>query len=100
MSKNLIAYFSRKGFNYSKGQIVFLETGNTDVIAELLCRRGGVSFLPRYVVQPRLETGSLVCLDVDCPKVQMWSQLVYHKNKWVTPQMRTFIGRLQQAVAP
>lgn len=78
----------------------FLETGNTDVIAELLCRRGGVSFLPRYVVQPRLEAGSLVCLDVDCPKVQMWSQLVYHKNKWVTPQMRTFIGLLQQAVSP
>ena len=36
MSKNLIAYFSRKGFNYSKGQIVFLETGNTETAAKKL----------------------------------------------------------------
>ena len=69
----------------------FLETGNTDVIVNLLLSHGGVSFLPQYVVQPYLLGGTLACLDVDCPKIKMWSQLVYHKNKWVTGQMQQFI---------
>jgi len=33
-SKSLIAYFSRKGNNYSGGSIVSLPIGNTEVMAK------------------------------------------------------------------
>jgi len=35
-AKKLIAYFSRRGNNYVAGKIVFLEVGNTEVIAGLI----------------------------------------------------------------
>ena len=34
--KSLIAYFSRRGYNYRDGEIVFLEVGNTEVVAQKL----------------------------------------------------------------
>lgn len=69
----------------------FLETGNTEVITKMLLQNAGISFLPEYVIRQHLKTGRLSILDAACPKVQMWSQLVYHKNKWLTPQMKLFI---------
>lgn len=36
MSKKLVVYFSHKGENYSKGKIVNLEKGNTEIVAEMI----------------------------------------------------------------
>ena len=69
----------------------FLETGSTQLIAYLLRQRIGVSFLPEYTVTEEIAAGRLAILDVDCPPITMWSQLVYHRNKWVTPQMEIFL---------
>lgn len=79
----------------------FLETGNTDIIASLLLRhRRMVSFLPQYVVQKQVRAGRLAVLRVDGPRLQMWSQLVYHKNKWITPQMQAFLELMRRTVGP
>lgn len=75
---------------------LFLETGNTDMIVRILLEEGGISFLPQYVVQPAIRAGQLAALDLDCPPMEMWSQLVYHKNKWITPQMEIFIRMLKE----
>lgn len=74
----------------------FLETGNTDVITNLLLHNAGISFLPKYVIDQFVRQGRLVLLDVDVPQIQMWSQLVYHKNKWITPQMKVFIELMDE----
>jgi flavodoxin len=43
--KCLIAYFSRKGLNYSSGGIVDLKVGNTEVVANMIQKiTGGVLF--------------------------------------------------------
>ena len=36
MNKKLVVYFSHKGENYSKGRIVNLEKGNTEIAAEII----------------------------------------------------------------
>lgn len=36
MGKTLIAYFSRKDYNYVSGQIRYLSKGNTEVVAKKL----------------------------------------------------------------
>lgn len=74
----------------------FLEIGNTDVITRFLLQNRGISFLPEYVVKDYLDNGKLVILDTECPKVTMWSQLAYHRNKCVTPQMQMFMDFLIQ----
>lgn len=74
----------------------FLEIGNTSVITHFLLSNSGISFLPEYVVRDQLNTGQLVILDTECPKITMWSQLVYHRSKYVAPQMRMFIELLEK----
>lgn len=36
MSKKLVVYFSHKGENYSRGKIINLEKGNTEVVAQMI----------------------------------------------------------------
>lgn len=78
----------------------FLETGNTDIIVKMLLNHAGLSFLPQYVVQNEINTGRLSVIRVDHPQIQMWSQLVYHKNKWVTSQMQQFIDLMIKYAGP
>lgn len=95
-------YLTEKGVSYryaveqslaAKGYELhpFWELGNTDVITRFLLKNKGISFLPEYVVQDYIEDGQLVVLDTECDEIVMWSQLVYHRNKFVTPQMKLFI---------
>ncbi|MPN59651.1 hypothetical protein SDC9_207373 [bioreactor metagenome] len=51
----------------------------------------GVSFLPVYVIYESVRHESLSIIDVDMNPIQFWSQLFYHKNRWVTPQMEGLI---------
>lgn len=77
-----------------------LEVGNTDVITRFLLDNEGISFLPEYVVREHLRNGRLVILDTQCPDIPMWSQLVYHRNKFVSPQMRVFLQLLSGSPVP
>ena len=58
----------------------------------------GVSFLPEFVAREDLDCGRLAALSVDCPQIEMFSQLVYHRNKLVTPQMELFIRLLEERI--
>lgn len=69
----------------------FLEVGNTDVITRFLLKNKGISFLPEYVVHNYVKNGQLVILETECEDIVMWSQIVYHRNKYVTPQMHLFL---------
>ncbi|WP_461812783.1 LysR family transcriptional regulator [Faecalimonas sp.] len=68
-----------------------LEIGNTETIINLVKRGMGVSFLPKFTVQKELEKRVLSEIKTNLPSVKMYSQLFYHKNKWITKQMRKFI---------
>lgn len=102
-------YLTEKGISYryameqalaAKGYELhpFWEVGNTDVITRFLLKNRGISFLPEYVVRDYLADGSLVILDTECEEIMMWSQLVYHRNKYVTPQMHLFLELLQKHI--
>ena len=66
----------------------FLEIGNTESIIYFLKKNMGVSFLPYYTVKKSVEDGELSILDINEFKVKMYIQVIYHKNKWKTPQMQ------------
>lgn len=68
-----------------------LEIGNTETIINLLKRGMGISFLPKFTVQKELERNVLSEVQTNLPHVKMYGQLLYHKNKWVTKQMKNFI---------
>lgn len=102
-------YLTEKGISYrfAMEQILaekgfslhpVLEVGNTDVITRFLLKNKGISFLPEYVIRDYVADGQLVILDTECPEIYMWSQLVYHRNKYVTPQMERFIELMKKTI--
>ena len=67
------------------------DPGNTEFIINQLRHNLGVSFLPGFIVQKYLNSGSLTTLDVTDFQLQVWRQIVYHKDKWVTREMKAFL---------
>lgn len=75
-----------------------LEIGNTETIIHLLERGIGSSFLPLYTVRKKMGQGCLSQIHTTLPEIHMYNQLLYHKNKWVTPQMQIFIDMAQELI--
>ena len=65
-----------------------VEIGNTYLLLELLQLGLGISFLPDYVTKQAYEEGKIVYLDVRDFNVEVWQQLLYRENKWVSPAMK------------
>ena len=61
-----------------------LEIGRTDVIASVLESGIGISFLPEFVTKRGFSEGKLVYIDVVDAKFDIWKQLIYHRNKWLS----------------
>lgn len=77
-----------------------LEIGNTETIINLLKKGMGVSFLPKFTVKEELGRNVLTEIHTDLQEVTMYGQLLYHKNKWVTEQMRTFMALTKDVLSP
>ncbi len=68
-----------------------VEMGNTQLLLELVELGGGISFLPDYITRKSYNEGKIEYLDVMDFDVEIWRQLIYHKNKWVSPAMKKTI---------
>ena len=73
-----------------------LEIARTDIIVSMLENGLGVSFLPDFVTAQKVNEGKLVYLDVPEMKADIWKQLIYHKNKWITESMKSVIQYIKQ----
>lgn len=65
-----------------------LEVGNTDVICRLVEQGAGISFLPDYATEQSVAEGRMSYLDTQELPVEVWRQILYHRDKWVSPQMQ------------
>ena len=74
----------------------FLELGSASLLCQMVEHGMGLSFLPEYIVQNALAAGTLARLNVPACRVEMRRQLFYHKDKWLTPQMKAFITLVQR----
>lgn len=74
----------------------FLELGNVEMLRSLAEKGSGISFLPEYAVRASLTSGKLVKLNVPENTIRVWRQLIYHKNKWMTPQMEAMIRVIKE----
>ena len=68
-----------------------LEVGNTDVICRLVEQGAGISFLPDYATEQSVAEGRMAYLHTEELKVEVWRQILYHRDKWVSPQMQQVI---------
>ncbi|MBR5870129.1 MAG: LysR family transcriptional regulator [Clostridia bacterium] len=68
-----------------------LEIGRTDIITSILTQSDMISYLPDFVTKNFVASGQLCYLDVTDIHVEIWKQLIYHKNKWMSKSLKTVI---------
>ena len=71
-----------------------LELGSTHLICSLIEQGVGISLLPEYVTRQSVQEGKLKYLKVDGFEIEVWKQLLYHKDKWISPQMEIIMKYL------
>ena len=74
-----------------------LEIGRTDIITSMIAQSNMISFLPDFVTKPLIDTGALCYLNVDDMNIDIWKQLIYHKNKWLSKSLKAFIDYVKAA---
>ena len=69
-----------------------LEVGRTDIITELLVKNEHcISYLPHFTTERKVKEGKLIYLDVCDIHTDIWKQLIYHKNKWLSHSLNAFL---------
>ena len=71
-----------------------LEIGSAGLICSLVEQGAGISFLPDYVTEEKVRAGRLRYLPVKNFEIEIWKQLLYHRDKWVTPQLESALAYL------
>lgn len=74
-----------------------LEIGRTDIITSMVAQSQMLSYLPDFVTKPWIDTGALCYLDVCDMNVEIWKQLIHHKNKWISKSLKAFIDYVKEA---
>ena len=73
-----------------------LEIGSAGLICSLVKQGAGISFLPDYVTEEKVRAGRLRYLPVKNFEIEIWKQLLYHRDKWVTPQLESALAYLSE----
>ena len=75
-----------------------LEMGSTDQICRLVGENHGISFLPDFVTERDVQAGRIVRMDVPGFEVDLWKQLVYHRDKWMSKPLKAVLNSLSDAL--
>ena len=73
-----------------------LEIGSAGLICSLVEQGAGISFLPDFVTEEKVRAGRLRYLPVKNFEIEIWKQLLYHRDKWVTPQLESALAYLSE----
>lgn len=71
-----------------------LEMGNADLLCRLVEENAGISFLPDYVTKTSVLEGRLVRLKIEGFDVELWKQILYHRDKWLSTPLKIAIEYL------
>lgn len=74
---------------------IVLETGSIHVIKQTAISGLGICILPELAVQEELENNKLFKIAY-ATNYNIASQLIYHKDKWISPNLHDFISIVKQ----
>lgn len=70
---------------------ITLETGSVQAIKQFTMSGLGITVLPEIAVKDEVKSGKLIPLNWKGPDLNIISQVIYHKDKWISPALREFI---------
>lgn len=79
--------FEKEGID----SITYLEFQSAEAIKQCAISGIGSSVLPEIVAESEVGRGELVVLPWQIPDLQVYTQMLWHKEKWLSPIMFSFI---------
>lgn len=79
--------FEKEGID----SITYLEFQSAEAIKQCAISGIGIAFLPEIVTEAEVERGELVALPWQIPDLYVCTQMLWHKDKWLSPIMMSFI---------
>ncbi|MFS0781228.1 LysR family transcriptional regulator [Bacillus sp. 1P06AnD] len=86
--------FEKKGID----QITYLEFQNAEAIKQCAISGIGIAFLPEVTVEAEVERGDLVILPWKNPDLHVYTQMLWHKDKWLSPIIVAFIEAAREVL--
>lgn len=87
--------FEKEGID----SITYLEFQSAEAIKQCAISGIGIAFLPEIVVEAEVERGELVALPWQIPDLHVYTQMLWHKDKWLSPIMMSFIEAARELLA-
>ncbi|MEK5059140.1 LysR family transcriptional regulator [Paenibacillus sp. FSL H7-0326] len=87
--------FEKKGID----DITYLEFQNAEAIKQCAMARIGIAFLPEITVGAEVERGELIALPWQIPDLHVYTHMVWHKDKWMSPIILSFIETAREVIA-
>lgn len=82
--------FAAAGFDFEP----FITAGTTDLLLQMASESDAVTFLLDFASQHYVDIGRVRRLSVPEVDEHYVTKMIYHRNKWVSPQMQAFISLL------
>ena len=73
-----------------------LEAGQADLLCALVEMGMGCSFLPDYATEEAVSKGTVKRLDISGFQPDLWKQILYHREKWISPSMQAVLHIMTQ----
>ncbi|WP_028609087.1 LysR family transcriptional regulator [Paenibacillus harenae] len=87
--------FEKEGID----SITYLEFQNAEAIKQCAIAGIGIAFLPEITAKAEVERGELVALPWQIPDLHVFTQMLWHKDKWLSPIMLSFIEAAREVIA-
>ncbi|MEC0371106.1 LysR family transcriptional regulator [Paenibacillus chibensis] len=86
--------FEKEGID----SITYLEFQSAEAIKQCAISGIGIAFLPEIVVEAEVERGELVALPWQIPDLRVYTQMLWHKDKWLSPIMLSFLEAAREVL--
>lgn len=84
--------FEKEGID----SITYLEFQSAEAIKQCAISGIGIAFLPEIVTEAEVARGELVALPWQIPDLRVFTQILWHKDKWLSPNMMGFIEAVRE----
>lgn len=81
-------YLSDKRIKYKS----HLDFESIEAIKHFVKSGMGISFLPETTVKREIDKGTLVSFDIPGAEFSIASQVMYHRDKWISPALRALLN--------
>ncbi|MBP1915155.1 DNA-binding transcriptional LysR family regulator [Lederbergia galactosidilyticus] len=78
--------------------ITHLEFQNAEAIKQCAMTGIGIAFLPEITAKAEVERGELVALPWQIPDLHVYTQMGWHKDKWLSPIIQAFIDAAREGM--